>query len=276
MFGNSYSLADYHVHPNFSFDAEGSIDEFCQAALNRGLNEICFTTHYDTNPVLSEEERSIRINGKMIPNSVDNIRPYVEAVQEAHKKYYPSGLMVQGGIEVGYYPGCEKEIAALFKTYPFHYKLGAIHEVGEFNICYRDQVERYGGEIELTELATRYFALVGQAAASGLFDAIAHLDLYKKYGLKYYGEEVLGIHKEYLEPVLKSMAGANVGLELNTSALRKGHSEYYPSMDIVNMARRAGVRIVAIGSDAHRPEDVGYDFEAAAAIAYELFPYCDE
>jgi hypothetical protein len=36
------------------------------------------------------------------------------------------------------------------------------------------------------------------------------------------------------------------------------------------------VTIAAIGSDAHRPEDVAFDFNAAAAVAWELFPYCDE
>ena len=67
-----------------------------------------------------------------------------------------------------------------------------------------------------------------------------------------------------------------VGYEVNTSAIRHGLPEYYPSMEIVNMARAAGVDLITLGSDAHRPEDVGLDFSAATAVAYELFPYVDE
>jgi histidinol phosphatase-like PHP family hydrolase len=47
-------------------------------------------------------------------------------------------------------------------------------------------------------------------------------------------------------------------------------------MEIINIARGCGVPIVAVGSDAHRPDDVAFDFETASQIAYELIPYCDE
>jgi histidinol-phosphatase (PHP family) len=68
----------------------------------------------------------------------------------------------------------------------------------------------------------------------------------------------------------------NVGYEINTSAIRHGHAEYYPNMDIVNMARAAGVRLIALGSDAHHPDQLALDFDAASAVAYELVPYVDE
>jgi histidinol phosphatase-like PHP family hydrolase len=43
-------VADYHCHCDYSVDAEGSVDEYCQAAIRRNLAEICFTTHFDANP----------------------------------------------------------------------------------------------------------------------------------------------------------------------------------------------------------------------------------
>ena len=33
-------LGDYHCHCNYSVDAEGSIDDYCEAALQRELAEI--------------------------------------------------------------------------------------------------------------------------------------------------------------------------------------------------------------------------------------------
>ena len=47
-------------------------------------------------------------------------------------------------------------------------------------------------------------------------------------------------------------------------------------MEIINMARKAGVRIAALGSDAHQPAQVGFDFDAAQMVAYDLFPYTNE
>jgi histidinol-phosphatase (PHP family) len=36
-------MFDYHIHPNYSIDAEGEVEDFCKAALNAGLKEIAFT-----------------------------------------------------------------------------------------------------------------------------------------------------------------------------------------------------------------------------------------
>ena len=48
-------------------------------------------------------------------------------------------------------------------------------------------------------------------------------------------------------------------------------------MAIVNLARAAGVQVRSVGSDAHQPSEVAYDFENASTVAYELIsPYCGE
>lgn len=276
MYRDNYGLADYHVHPDFSFDARGTVDEYCQAALKKGLVEICFTSHFDTNPMLRDEEKMIRIDGELMPFTVGKLRHYAEMVRQAHEKYFPRGLAVKCGLEAGYYPGCESLLKEYFEAIEFDYRLGAIHEVGQIELCYEKSMDKYCPEMSVEELVGKYFELVAAACRSGYFDAIAHFDLYKRFGRKYYGDKTATVHRELIGPVFEAMVESETGLELNTSALRKGMDEYYPSMDIVNMARSAGVRIVAMGSDAHRPEEVGYDLEGAATIAHELFPYCDE
>jgi len=270
------AMADYHIHPDFSVDAVGSIDDYCRAALEKGLVEICFTTHYDANPTGSEGDRRMRVDGKIVPLSFDTVGRYVDTVNAVQGEYFAQGLEVRCGIEVGYYPGCEEHIRELFQKFPFHYKLAAIHEIEDICLCCQNQIETCFSRFPMEEMANQYFVLMEQAVESRLFDAVAHFDVYKKYGLQYYGEEILKVHRGRVEPVFAAMARAEVGLEINTSALRKGHVEYYPTMEIVNLARQAGVHIAAIGSDAHSPDEVGFDFEAAAGIAYELFPYCDE
>ncbi|MEW5922555.1 MAG: histidinol-phosphatase [Candidatus Zixiibacteriota bacterium] len=273
MFNEGFALADYHVHPNFSVDAEGSIEDFCSAAREKGISEICFTTHFDTNPTSSEWGRSIRVNGELKINSVENFGHYVRAIEKAN---IDSPMVIKCGVEVGFYAGCEEEIQELFNTYPVEYRLGAVHEVGNIDICTEELIKRASSEIPLEKLADDYFDLVRRMVETGLFDSVAHIDMYKWYGLKYYGNDILTMHRGRIEKVFEAMVRNNTGMEINTAALRKGHVEYYPSMEIVNMARKAGVRIAAIGSDAHRPHEVGYDFEAAKMVAYDLFPYCNE
>ncbi len=276
MLSSRLPIADYHVHSDFSIDAVGSVDEFCESALKKGLVEICFTTHYDTNPAAPYDDSRIRIDGKIIPLSVEAMGRYVEAIADAHEKYYSQGLVVKCGIEVGYYPGCEEHISKLFSIYSFDYKLAAIHELDGVCLCCQNRFENCFSRYTIEKMADDYFQLIIGAVQSRLFDSIAHVDVYKKYGLKYYGDSILTIHRGRIEPVFSAMAENRVGMEINTSSLRRGHTEYYPSMEIINLARSFGVQISGIGSDAHHPDEVAYDFDTAAAIAYELFPYCDE
>jgi len=42
--------SDIHIHSNHSCDAKSTIDEMCQAAINKQLDIICFTEHVDLNP----------------------------------------------------------------------------------------------------------------------------------------------------------------------------------------------------------------------------------
>ena len=270
------SIADYHVHPDFSFDAEGSVDDFCQMGLAQGLAEICFTTHYDTNPILIQKKRSIRINGELHEHSIKNFGAYVDAVKTANEQYNHYGLSVKCGVELGYYPGCEQETKELFETYPLDYKIGSIHEVDEYEICYEKSMKKCGEELPLEEFGDRYFSLVRKLLESNLFDVIGHLDRYRTYGLKCYGEEIKTIHKNYIEPVFELMKSNDVGYEINTLSVHFKESDYYPSMDIINMARSSGTRIMSIGSDAHKPNELSRDFDFAASLAYELYPYRGE
>ena len=40
-------LADYHVHSEFSDDSVFPVNDVCALAIERGINEICFTDHVD-------------------------------------------------------------------------------------------------------------------------------------------------------------------------------------------------------------------------------------
>lgn len=253
-------LADYHIHPDFSIDAVGSVDEFCQAAIARNLAEICFTTHYDPCPEPGANVEFIVVNGSRLPVSVDNMAPYVDAVLKAAQDYRIMGLSVKLGVEFGYYPNCEEAVEELVQRYSFDYVLCGIHEIeGRF---VRSCLDIYS----LEELAERYYRLVVDAADTGLFDTIAHLGFYLRYGRGRFGDEIESIHEPHIDAVFDALKRSETGLEVNTSAIRHGYQSYYPPMKIINAAKRAGVEVVHLGSDAHQPDQIGLDFEAASAL----------
>lgn len=268
-------LTDYHVHCDYSTDAVGTVSDYCRAALKRGLAEICFVTHYDTNPRMISGDCFVRIKGADYRAAPEHLAPYVEDVHRTHDEFYPLGLMVKVGVEIGWWEGCEETVQEVIERYPFDFVLCGIHEVGDVCICSR-KVEENLGRVTPEWLVEEYYRQATAAAGTGLFDALAHLTYYRRYGEQYYGAIINELHEPYLAALFAALKRGNTGLEINTSAIRHGLGEYYPPPKIIHAARRAGVRIERLGSDAHRIEQIGLDFDAAAPLVAEHSPYYGE
>jgi histidinol-phosphatase (PHP family) len=256
-------MSDYHCHCDYSFDAVGTIHEYCRAAVKRDLAELCFTTHYDCEPRPDgslKDENFIRIDGQLKPLSPDLLARYVDDVRAAHEEYYPYGLSVRLGLEFGWYPGCEDILLELRELFSFEYVLVGVHNLGGIPL------EECFIRMSLEEAVEGYFREVVAAVGTGLFDTLAHPDYYKRHGRAFYGEPTTLAHLPYIDEVFQALKFSNTCLEVNTAALRHGHPEYYPKMEIVNDARNAGVMVRYLGSDAHLPAEVGFDFEAAHAV----------
>ena len=260
-------LADYHCHCDYSIDAHGAIDEYCRAALSRGLVEVVFTTHYDATPTMTPDDAVIRVSERLVPATPENLKPYVDEVLAAAERYYPLGLSVKLGLEFGWYRGCDDVVGRLRNMYPFEYLLCGIHELDgkcfSCSGCYPKCFPDYTVE----QVVERYVTQVEKAARSGLFHTIAHLDYLRKYGEPYYGERLNQLILEQSGRMFAALRESGTVLEVNTSALRRNSTDYYPRIVLVNAARKAGVDVRYLGSDAHAPEQVGFDFDTAAPLA---------
>jgi len=269
-------LADYHCHCDYSVDAEGTIEEFCRAAISRNLAEICFVTHFDANPDSGGDVEYIRVDGEDRPTTIDNLAPYVNHVLRAAEEFYPRGLSVKLGIEMGWFEGCEELTERLRQRYNFDYVLCGIHEIDNICFCSSRRYKSLFSRFTAEEIARKYFEQVRIAARSGLFDAIAHLAYYLRSGMNYYGENILTVHQPYLDEVFEELVSSQTALEINTSAMRHGLSDYYPPVPIINAAKRAGVQVAFLGSDAHHPHQIGFEFEAASAFVPDTLRGCEE
>ena len=262
--------SDWHVHPDYSLDATGTIDQYCHKALELGIKEICFTTHYDTDPFRKDDDPYIKIEGEIVPLSEDNVKRYISDGRRAARKFAPQGLSVKVGLEVDYAQHLEEQLGLNLANFDLDYILGAVHCLDHIAISASHEAERYFKKKSMEETVESYYEVLKQAVESNLFDSIAHLDIYKKYGLGFYGEDILTIHRGLVEPVLEIMVNSDMGMEVNTGVLRKGHKEFCPGAEILQLALEMGVRIVAFGSDAHKVEDLGKGIKEAYRIVENL------
>jgi len=269
-------LSDYHCHCDYSVDAVGTVDEYCDAAIRRGLAEICFTTHYDFNPRSDRQANFIVVRGDKRPTGPESLAPYVKDVRRAADRFLPEGLSVKLGVEFGWFPGCQEDVRAVIDRFSIEYALCGIHELDNICLCCRAHVERCFSRFSVEEAVEAYTAHVIQAAKSGLFDTIAHLDYVRRYGLDYYGPSLDSVFESRLPDIFGALRSSGTALEINTAGLRHGVKSYYPKMNVVNAATRSGVAVQYIGSDAHRPDQVGFDFDGAGALVAGSIGWCDD
>ncbi len=169
------------------------------------------------------------------------------------------------GIEADFVPGAEDRTAALLAERDFDYVIGSVHFIRDGAVDMDDySVWDSGRPVE--EIWRRYFETVGESAASGLFDVIAHPDLVKYWGGRDRHQRTpKGDLRPYYELAVESIAESGAAVEVSTAGLRKPAGEIYPAPAFLELCLEAGVP-VALSSDAHRPEDLGSGYEQALAL----------
>lgn len=250
-------LSDFHVHPDFSPDAVGSIDEYCEKALELGLGAICFTTHYDYNPALDKNSGYWRYNGSKVKLTDDVVASYLDGIESAKNTFIKRGLRVFSGIEIDYTPGTEREAERLRSIFTFDFVLGSIHCIKDFIISEKEYAEKYFGNRTLHQVMDDYLSLLKMAAECRYFDALGHLDYFVRYGREYYGEEIYNFELERYDSVFEILSKNHIGIELNTSPYKRGETGFYPSRKILEKAINSGVVISSVGSDCHSPDELG-------------------
>ena len=110
---------------------------------------------------------------------------------------------------------------------------------------------------------------VSAAARSGLFDAIGHLDVVKRYLAPHVTPAQLAAAPELFEPALVALVESDTALEVNTSGLRQAAAETYPGPGLVARFRELGGTRLTAGSDAHREHAFAFGLDAGYRVASE-------
>ncbi len=251
-------IADYHIHTGFCPHAEGEPREYVERAIELGMPEMGFADHL---PFLGGWEPLFDLTDDWAMG-LDELDGYVTAVLELAREY-TADVRILLGIEADFIPATLEETAAVLSAYPFEYVIGSVHVVGDrFGFDHPEMEERlaaYG----LDRIYLESLDLARQAAESGLFAVIGHLDHAKKYARRPNDEHAVAAAAS---AALRAVAAAGMAIELNTGGLRKPVAETFPGPALLAEARALGIPLV-LGSDAHRPGHVGHAFPRASALA---------
>jgi len=267
---------DYHVHPNYSIDASSAtIRDYCHKALDLGLAEICFCTHVELDPRRKDKENFVRLNGEKRPvYELSWLDSYFAEIWQAQQEFKNSGLKLKAGVEIGYCPCVENDIERIINDYPFDFVMGAIHCINHISISSQKESPSYFKSRGAETVRQEYFSVLMEAVKTGLFDCMAHIDLYRRYGFQYLGSAAYTIHRGAIEPVLAEMSKRGIGMEINTSSRRRGLSEFHPTEEILELAVKSGIKVYTVGSDAHSPEHLGQGIDEALSLLNNLGVCC--
>jgi histidinol-phosphatase (PHP family) len=251
-------LTDYHVHLRLD-DAEATAAEhftvanaerYREAAFERGIAELGVSEHvYRFRQALEVWQHPF-----WRAYAVDDLDDYCRFVREETD--------LRLGIEADFVPGAEDRTASLLESHDFDYVVGSVHFLRDASVDMEDYTV-WSGAHSPEDVWRRYFQTLGEAARSGLFDILAHPDLVKVWGAERPRPE--GDLRRYYELALDGIAESGIAVEVSTAGLRKRAQELYPAPAFLEMCLEAGAP-VALSSDAHRPEDIGADYDAALEL----------
>lgn len=241
-------LPDYHVHTVLCKHADGMPGDLRDSARLKGTPEVCITDHCPTPDSYDPQHRM----------DMNDFLRYRDAVQEVRGSDAPAVLF---GVEADYYPGCERFLASWLPRQDFDLVLGSVHYIGDWGFDNPAEADGWN-TTDVCAAWSAYFDLVGRLADTGLYDVVAHLDLPKKFEHRPNENEM----KPMAERALDRIAGAGMGIEINTSGLYRRVREIYPSFQILRLAHERDIP-VCFGSDAHEPSQIAAAFSAALELA---------
>lgn len=247
-----------HFHDDASADAAGSLAEHCRAALERGVTSLCVTNHVE----ILDEDGGWRVD---LREATDRFRREARAVEEARGSF--PDLDVRLGVEFEYRPEWTATLERLTDAVPFDFVLGSVHVVDGLNVSGGSEPERYFAGRDCRTAYLAYFETVDRMVRWGGFDVVAHFDLVKRFGHLHCGPYAPSDFEPTIRGVLRRMAAAGVGLEINTSGVTQPPGSPYPEPEILAWAREEGVPHLTVGSDSHAPERIDQGLKVGVALA---------
>lgn len=241
---------DYHMHTAASEDSEAPIAAMLDEAVNRGIEAVAVTDHVE---MTGFRKGGYDVTAEESWNSVRLMRPL-----------YEDRLRVAQGIELGQPLYDLAQAQAVLAAHPYDFVLASQHRLGEEEDYYF--MDFTGLDIGMEMDA--YFDAVLDMVAWGGFHALAHLTYPFRYIPKDRRPQDYRRWQDRIDCILRRLAEKGLALEINTSGMRDPKLRMmHPDYPIVRRFRELGGELITVGSDAHKPGDVGAHIADALSMA---------
>jgi histidinol-phosphatase (PHP family) len=259
-------LTDYHVHlrpdeddsPAERYFTEANVDRYRETAQERGIEELGIAEHVHR----FVQSLDVWQHAWYRHWAADDVDEYVDFLRA-------SGLKV--GIETDFLPGREDRLANLLDGRDWDYVVGSVHFLRDDAVDFHGYPDWEPWNIwrgaDPEKVWARYFETLGEAARSGMFDILSHPDLVKVWGKRVPVPE--GDLRRFYDRAMDGIAESDVAIEVSTAGLRKPVGEIYPARAFLEMCVEAG-RPVALSSDAHLPDQLGYEYDRALELLNDV------
>lgn len=246
-------LITTHTHTCFTNHGEGTVEELVSAAVAAGVTTIAVTEHY---PMTSTFDPDRYLS--MPAERMDDYLAAIEAARVAHPN-----IEILSGCELDWLGADEDRALTKEALAPFQLILGSVHFVDRWPFDDPAQRSRWE-EVGADAIWTRYFDIWCEAVSSDMpFHVMSHPDLAKKFN--YYPSFD---PQPLYEQAAEACAAAGRMVEVNTSGSYYACKEMFPAPALLRAFCRAGVPCT-VGTDAHKPEHVARDIEAAYRLMAE-------
>jgi histidinol-phosphatase (PHP family) len=255
-------LTDYHVHLRPDEDdstaeryfTPANAERYREVASERGIEELGVAEHIHR----FVQSLDIWSHPWYRHWAHDDVDEYVDFLRSVDLKV---------GIEADFLPGREDRVANFLDGRDWDYVVGSVHFLRDDAIDVHGEPDWEPWDVwrgaDPEKVWTRYFETLGEAARSGMFDILAHLDLVKVFA----GHVPVpdGDLRRFYDRAMDGIADSDVAVEVSTAGLRKPVAEIYPAPALLEMCLDAG-RPVALSSDAHDPGQLGHEYERAVEL----------
>jgi histidinol-phosphatase (PHP family) len=239
-------FADYHTHPQghrVQQYTQELLQPWVDSARRSGLTEIAFTDHDRYCAGIDFDE-------------IDSLR---ERNPDLH---------IRAGIELDNDPAHSAEGRKWIEKNwdKLDLVLGSVHFLARADQMF-DTVPNGAAQFEgrnIDEMYIDYFRRLRELIATGLVDALAHLDL-----IKIHGHRPLTKIGTLVNETLQLIRARNLAIELSTAGWRKPVNELYPGDAIIELAMHKGIPFTT-ASDAHSHVQLGDKFHDLAGKMAEI------
>ncbi len=284
---------DYHVHTEFSDDSDYPLESVCHDACRLGLDEICITDHVDYGvkvDVSPLDEGGTLFDGSYssdpsrFPKDIEgnfcvnaDYQHYFPAIAAARERWgsaahdwWGGRLTVRCGLEFGVQTHTADAFQRLFdaRQGELDFVLLSCHEIDDKEFWCGD----YQSGKDPEKISERYYQEILQSQRLYTdYSCLAHLDAIKRDNPN--DQRPFRAYQDLVAEILKRAIADGKGIEVNTSSVRYGLSDWQPERAILKLYRDLGGRIVTVGSDSHKPSHLGSYLSQATDLLRSLgFP----